>query len=309
MEKKGKQNPRRSAKSASKKALMTHILQLRYQPPHDFDALLAFFAKRAIPGVEQVDADSYRRVFAIDGRIGALRVRGIPDADALQLEVDADKGLLPEVEARIRRMFDLDADIATINAHLGARRHLKRSVARHPGQRLPGGWDGFEIAIRAVLGQQVTVAAARTLTERVVRKFGEVVRLPGGGEAQLFPTPLTLAEADLGGLGITGARMRTLQTIARRVAEGAIDFDARQSLDDFVAKWTAVPGIGAWTAHYLAMRGLAQADAFPAADIVLRKAVARAGEPPLATSALEALAERWRPYRAYAVLHLWRSTM
>jgi AraC family transcriptional regulator, regulatory protein of adaptative response / DNA-3-methyladenine glycosylase II len=288
---------------------MNHTLGLPYQPPHDFPALLAFFAKRAIPGVEQVDTDSYRRVFAIDGSVGALRVTRVSGADMLQLEVDvANNKLLPLIEARVRRMFDLDADIATINAHLGARRHLKRSVALHPGQRLPGGWDGFEIAIRAVLGQQVTVAAARTLTERVVRKFGVVVELPSGEQTLLFPTPRTLADADLGGLGITGARMRTLQAIARAVRDGDIDFHAGQPLAEFVAKWTAVPGIGEWTAHYLAMRGLGHVDAFPAADIVLRKAVARDGVP-VATAALAAMAERWRPYRAYAVLHLWRSTM
>jgi AraC family transcriptional regulator of adaptative response / DNA-3-methyladenine glycosylase II len=206
-------------------------------------------------------------------------------------------------------MFVLDADIAAIIAHLGGRRQLKRSVAEHPGQRLPGGWDGFEIAIRAVLGQQVTVAAARTLTERVVRRFGSPVALPHGDQVQLFPTPQVLADADLGGLGITGARMRTLQAIAAAVRDGAVDFRDGQSLTEFIAGWTAIPGIGKWTAHYLAMRGLRHVDAFPAADIVLRKAVARAGEPPLATRALEALAERWRPYRAYAVLHLWRSTM
>ncbi len=168
---------------------MNHTLRLHYQPPHDF---------RRVARVLREARDSGRRAgrcrfvsagfLLIDGHVGSLQVRRIPGVDALQLEVDADKKLLPQVEVRVRRMFDLDADIATINAHLGARRHLKRSVARHPGQRLPGGWDGFEIAIRAVLGQQVTVAAARTLTERVVRKFGEVVRLPRGGEAQLFPS-------------------------------------------------------------------------------------------------------------------------
>ncbi len=287
---------------------MTHALHLAYTPPYDFAALLAFFAKRAIPGVEQVDASSYRRVFALDGQVGSLVVRTHVDANALQLEVDgADTRTLPQIEARVRRMFDLDADIAAINAHLGRRAHLKRCVARHPGQRLPGGWDGFEIAIRAVLGQQVTVAAARTLTERVVRKFGREV-VTQSGKVQLFPAPEVLAQADLGGLGITGARMHTLQAIAREVCAGRIDFRADQALDAFVAQWTALPGIGDWTAHYLAMRGLAHADAFPAGDIVLRKAVARDGAP-IASARLEAMSQAWRPYRAYAVMHLWRSTM
>ena len=287
---------------------MIQTLRLAYQPPYDFPALLAFFAKRAIPGVEQVDASSYRRVFALDGRVGSLAVRALDGANALALEVDvADASVLPQIEARVRRMFDLDADIAAINAHLGARRHLKQCIARHPGQRLPGGWDGFEIAIRAVLGQQVTVAAARTLTERVVRKFGREIELPQGEKIQLFPAPETLAEADLSGLGITGARMRTLCAIAQAVCDGHIGFGADQPLDAFIAQWTALPGIGDWTAHYLAMRGLAHADAFPAGDIVLRKAVARDGVP-VATAKLEAMSQAWRPYRAYAVLHLWRSS-
>ena len=288
---------------------MIHRLKLDYRPPHDFAALLAFFAKRAIPGVERVDDSGYERVFALDGNVGSLRVDKRSRGNVLDLEVDIGDGtLLAQIETRVRRMFDLDADIEAINAHLGARRHLKRSVALHPGQRLPGGWDGFEIAIRAVLGQQVTVAAARTLTERVVTKFGNAVRLPHGGEVQLFPSPETLASADLGGLGITGARMRTLQAIACGVRDGVIDFRPEQPLPEFIAKWTSVPGIGEWTAHYLAMRGLGHIDAFPAADIVLRKAVARDGAP-VSTAALAAIAERWRPYRAYAVLHLWRSTM
>lgn len=285
-------------------------LRLEYRPPYDFAALLAFFAKRAIPGVEHVDASAYRRVFEIDDRAGSLCVRQVANVHALEVEIDgADRKTLARIEARIRRMFDLDADIARINAHLGARRHLKRSVARHPGQRLPGGWDGFEIAIRAVLGQQVTVAAARTLTKRVVRKFGAAVELPDGARVALFPSPQRLAAANLGGLGITGARMRTLQAVARAVRDGAVDFRVAQPLDEFVARWTAIPGIGDWTAHYLAMRGLGHADAFPAADIVLRKVAARAGEPPVSPASLAGLAERWRPYRAYAVMHLWRSAM
>ena len=285
------------------------LVHLAYTPPYDFPALLAFFAKRAIPGVEQVDASSYRRVFELGGKVGTLAVRACDGADALVLDTEgADPKSLPLIEARVRRMFDVDADIGAINAHLGRRAHLKRCIARHPGQRLPGGWDGFEIAIRAVLGQQVTVAAARTLTERVVRKFGREVELRQSGKVQLFPAPEVLAQADLGGLGITGARMRTLQAIAQAVCEGHIGFHAEQPLDAFIAQWTALPGIGDWTAHYLAMRGLAHADAFPAGDIVLRKAVARDGVP-VATAKLEAMSQAWRPYRAYAVLHLWRSTM
>lgn len=287
---------------------MTHTLRLEYRPPYDFANLLGFFTKRAIPGVERVDAESYQRLFTLDGRVGEFRVTAAGDT-ALDLHVDfADAAQFPDIVARVRRMFDLDADIAAVNTHLGSRRHLKACIARHPGQRLPGGWDGFEIAIRAVLGQQVTVAAARTLTERVVRKFGHETVTPRGESVYLFPTPSALADADLSGLGITGARIATLRAIAAAVRDGDVDFRADRPLAEFVRMWTALPGIGEWTAHYLAMRGLAHADAFPAADIILRKAVARDGKP-VATKALEEMSQAWRPYRAYAVLHLWRSTM
>lgn len=288
---------------------MIHALRLTYQPPHDFANLLGFFAKRAIPGVEHVDERSYRRIFTLNGEVGEFVVTQAARGHALDLHIDfADTAHFPDIAARVRRMFDLDADIAAINAHLGRRRHLKACVAKHPGQRLPGGWDGFEIAIRAVLGQQVTVAAARTLTERVVRKFGHEVKMRKNGNVYLFPSPAALAEADLGGLGITGARIATLRAIAAAVRDGRADFRSERPLAEFVSQWTALPGIGDWTAHYLAMRGLAHADAFPAGDIVLRKAVARDGKP-VTTRALEEMSQAWRPYRAYAVLHLWRSTM
>jgi len=288
---------------------MIRTLHLAYTPPYDFAALLAFFAKRAIPGIEAVDAASYRRAFALDGAVGSLEVTALPDAPALQLRVDADGECdVADIAARVRRMFDLDADIAAVNKRLGADRTLRALIRRHPGQRLPGGWDGFEIAVRAVLGQQVTVAAARTLTERVVAKFGEPAQTAQMGKVHLFPSLQTLATADLSGLGITGARMRTLREVAQALGEGRIAFDRAQPLDEFIRSWTALPGIGDWTAHYLAMRGMSHVDAFPAGDIVLRRAVTRDGTP-LAVAALEAMSQIWRPYRAYAVLHLWRSTM
>ena len=288
---------------------MSTTIRLRYKPPLDFANLLGFFARRAIPGVEQVDADRYHRTFTLDGEVGEFSVSQSTRGHALDLRIDfADATRFADIAARVRHMFDLDADIAAINAHLSGHRQLADAVARHPGQRVPHGWDGFEIAIRAVLGQQITVAAARTLTERVVRKFGALATTTGGNTITLFPTPVALAAADLGGMGITGARIATLHVVAQAVRDARVDFRADRPLDEFVRLWTALPGIGDWTAHYLALRGLAHADAFPAGDIVLRKAVARDGKP-VTTKALEALSQAWRPYRAYAVLHLWRSGM
>jgi AraC family transcriptional regulator, regulatory protein of adaptative response / DNA-3-methyladenine glycosylase II len=301
------QSPRALRRTgANRVAGATLTLRLPYRTPYDFKALLAFFERRAIPGIESVDTHSYSRRFALAGSAGSLRVTQLAGADALALAIEFPH---PEhvqtIAARVRRMFDLDADIAAINAHLRVDPRLRTCVRRHPGQRLPGGWDGFEIALRAVLGQQISVAAARTLAERLVRSFGMNVRLPDGTDAQLFPQPETLADADLSSIGLTRSRAQTLRTIARAVCDGSVGFGAEQSLDNFVASWTELPGIGAWTAHYIAMRALSDPDAFPAADLVLRKALAQDGSL-MPVKTLENAAQAWRPWRAYAVLHLWR---
>jgi len=281
-------------------------LRLPYRAPYDFAALLAFFARRAIPGIEQIDGESYSRRFTLLGECGSLRVSQIRADNALALTVDfAHPSALQEVTSRVRRMFDLDADIGAINHHLGADATLRTLVRRHPGQRLPGAWDGFEVAVRAVLGQQVSVAAARTLAQRLVQRFG--TPCPRGDEAALlFPSAETLAHADLSGLGITTARAATLNALARALCEQRVSFRPEQSLAEFVASWTALPGIGPWTAHYIAMRALSDPDAFPAADLILRRAAAP-DRIALSTRALEQISERWRPWRAYAVVHLWRS--
>ncbi|MGH8041402.1 MAG: AlkA N-terminal domain-containing protein [Rudaea sp.] len=282
-------------------------LRLPYRAPYDFSALLAFFARRATPGIERVDEHSYTRRFAFGKTAGTLRVTQSPDESALALRVEfADSTQLQTICARVRRLFDVDADIAAINAQLRRDARLRACVRRHPGQRLPGGWDGFEIAVRAVLGQQISVAAARTLATRLVERFGTPVPMPDGETVNLFPLPQTLANADLVRIGLTRARANTLTALARALCDGDVDFDPQQSLDRFVARWTQLPGIGAWTAQYIAMRALSHPDAFPAGDLVLRKALADRGAPPSARM-LESIAERWRPWRAYAVMHLWRN--
>jgi AraC family transcriptional regulator, regulatory protein of adaptative response / DNA-3-methyladenine glycosylase II len=283
-------------------------LRLPYRAPYDFAALLAFFARRAIPGIEHVDGLCYMRHFAFAGIAGTLRVTQFANDNALALAIEFPHAeRLQEISTRVRRMFDLDADIAAINAHLRRDQSLRACIRRHPGQRLPGGWDGFEIALRAVLGQQISVAAARTLAERLVRRFGMHVAQEDGTNKQLFPAPEALADADLTGIGLTRARAQTLRTMARAVCDGSVSFRPEQSLQHFVASWTQLPGIGAWTAHYIAMRAFSDPDAFPAADLVLRKAVSGDGKP-VPLKQLQAMAEAWRPWRAYAVLHLWRSS-
>ena len=300
------QSPRELRRGRTDVEASALTLRLPYRAPYDFDAMLAFLARRAIPGIEHVDAHAYSRRFAFAGVAGSLRVTKLED-DALALTVEfPDTSRLQDICMRVRRIFDLDADIAAINAHLGADKRLRACIRRHPGQRLPGGWDGFEIAVRAVLGQQISVAAARTLAERLLLRFGQTVQLSNNGSVQLFPTAAALADADLSGIGVTRARADTLRTIARAVHEGTVDFRPEQSLQQFVASWTALAGIGEWTAHYIAMRALSNPDAFPAADLVLRKAVASDGVP-VTTKVLQNMADAWRPWRAYAVLHLWRS--
>ncbi|MGH8033058.1 MAG: AlkA N-terminal domain-containing protein [Luteimonas sp.] len=300
----------------------TLILRLGYRPPYDFAAMLAFLRGRALPGVEIVDDASYTRVIggtAADARPGWLRVSAWPKAEhALRLELYAPQAArLLDIVGRLRRMFDLDADPATIAAALSHDPRLKPLLRKHPGQRLPSGWDGFEIAVRAILGQQVSVAAARTFAARIAQRFG--TPLPDAmamtGLTHAFPTADALADADLGAIGLTRARADTVRTVSRALLAGDVDFCAGRTLDDLVARWTALPGVGPWTAHYIAMRALGHPDAFPADDLVLQKCVpgepatAKAGGTRMSAKALTARAEAWRPWRAYATIHLWRDAM
>jgi len=302
--------PRELRRHPAKAAEGGLVLRLGYRPPYDFEAILSFLRTRSLPGVEQVDEHSYARVFGPADAPGWLRVSAWPGGEhALKLELHCPQpAQMLGVVARVRRLFDLDADPQAIATALRGEPTLRPLLRKRPGLRLPGSWDGFEIAVRAVLGQQVSVAAARTLATRLVQRHGMVLaQAPLPGLDRLFPTPETLADADLRELGVTGARAETIRGMARALLDGRVDFRAEQSLDEFVARWVALPGIGEWTAHYMAMRALSHPDAFPAADLILRRAAARGGEA-LGTKALTTLAEAWRPWRAYAVIHLWRGS-
>ncbi len=297
---------RRSPKARADKAL---VLRLGYRPPYDFTTLLGFLKTRALPGIELVDEHSYQRVFAGVEMPGWLRVSVWPgEQHALQLElVNVAPSQMLGVVTRIRRMFDLDADPLAIAHTLHASSLLAPIIERYPGLRLPGGWDGFEVAVRAVLGQQVSVAAARTLASRIVQRYGTVIESPVGSALdRLFPGPEQLADADLGQMGITLARIDTIQGIARALIEGRVDFAVEQPLETFIRRWVQLPGIGEWTAHYIAMRVLKHPDAFPAADLILRREANPLGAP-FSTKALQTLAESWRPWRAYSVMYLWRA--
>ncbi len=283
-------------------------LRLNYRPPYDFAAMLDFLRGRALPGVEVVDERSYLRVVGDASSPGWLRVSALRGEHALKLELH---GIVPPallgIVDRVRRMFDLDADPVAIAGVLSRDARLRALVRKRPGLRLPSGWEGFEIAVRAIVGQQVSVAAARTVTARIAQRFGTALPEPFAelGLHHTFPTPGALADADLGGSGLTTARAATIRTIARTIAEGHVDFHAERTLDDFVARWTALPGIGPWTAQYIALRALGHPDAFPAEDLVLQKHLPGDGSR-LSAKALRERAEAWRPWRGYAVIHLWR---
>ena len=298
-------------------------LTLPYVPPYDWAATLAYRAARAIPGVEAIEGDRYRRTIE-GGRLEVAhapeprtaKARRLNDRPALVLRLWlAEPAGLDRLVARARRMLDLEADPNAIADHLGHDRALAARVRRIPGMRIPGAWDPFELAVRAVLGQQVSVAAATTLAGRLVDAFGTPVAPATGhggavGLTHAFPSAARLAEAGdarLHAIGLTGARAATLGGFARAVAEEKIRLDGARGLEATVEAMTALPGIGPWTAHYVALRGLLEPDAFPAGDLGLRKAFAPRGAAPLAEGALLARAERWRPWRGYAAIHLWHA--
>jgi AraC family transcriptional regulator of adaptative response / DNA-3-methyladenine glycosylase II len=280
---------------------------LPYRPPYDWPAMLAFLRARAIPGVEVVGRDDYARTIEVAGAHGTVAVQPAT-GNALRATIQFPQlSALPTIVARLRRVFDLIADPEVIGAHLSEDPRLAPLVAARPGLRVAGAWDGFELAVRALLGQQITVAGAATLAGRLVAAYGKP--LAGGveGLSHVFPGPERLADADLSSLGLTRARAAALGSLARAVVADPQIFGPRQSLDAAVLKLRALPGIGEWTAQYIAMREMREPDAFPAADIGLMRAMAdRQGRRP-SPGALLARAERWRPWRAYAAQHLWAS--
>ena len=278
-------------------------LRLPFHPPLDWDAMLGYFADRAITGVEHVAGDTYRRTIVIEGDPGVLELLpGGPDHLLLRAHLPHWEGLIHVVE-RARRIVSLDADLDEATWHLGADPTVGARLRARPGLRVPGTWDPFETGVRAIVGQQVSVAGAGTVTARLVQQHGTPV--PGLRELGLthtFPSPSTLATADLTGLGFPSARAQAIRNYAGAVAEDAIRLDRSVGLDQLVASITAVRGLGPWTANYLALR-LGEPDAFPAADLGLRRAAGSAAV--LSPAQLAALAERWSPWRALAAVHLW----
>jgi AraC family transcriptional regulator, regulatory protein of adaptative response / DNA-3-methyladenine glycosylase II len=272
--------------------------------------MLAHLAARAVMGVEEVTGEAYRRTAAIGRQLGSVEVRNEPARNRLAVSVHGlAEHVLPKVLGRVRRVFDVDAEIETIGAHLARDPDLAPLVALRPGLRVPGGWDGFELAVRAVLGQQVTVGAARGLAGRLVALCGPSLpeaRRRSTKLSHIFPPPECVAAADLGVLGMPGARRAALKALAEAAIEDPDLFAPTGSLEEAVARLRAIRGVGEWTAQYVALRALREMDAFPASDIGLLRGAARAGQRPTAVELLRR-AEPWRPWRGYAAQHLWAS--
>jgi AraC family transcriptional regulator of adaptative response / DNA-3-methyladenine glycosylase II len=286
-------------------------MRLPYRPPYDWDAMLAFLAARAIPGVELVANGSYARTIALDGHAGTLVVEpGVRESLRATVNFPC-LAALPRIVARVRRVFDLAADPTIIGAHLAEDPTLAPLVAARPGLRAPGAWDGFELAVRAILGQQITVPAATALAGRLVAAFGVVVDDPAAralGLTHLFPTADRLADADIAALGLMpGGRARALSALSVAVVADPGLLNPYRGLDGAVAQLRSLPGIGDWTAHYIAMRALREPDAFPAADVGLLRAMTAEAGRRLSPPELLDRAEGWRPWRAYAAMHLWAS--
>ncbi len=284
------------------------MLRLPYRPPYDIDGVLRFYRDRAVAGVESVEAGEIRRTVAWphEGRLlsGWVGLRFEPDRNEARARIAP--SLMPVLGALVQRLrdgLDLDADPAQIDPVLAG-----LPLPPRPGIRVPsglGGPDGFEIAMRIIIGQQVTVAAARTLTHRLVERFGTPISTPFESLTRLFPSAQTIAEADpqvIGKLGIVRQRVRALQAVAAAVDAGEISLRRGAPLAPTMAQLQALPGIGPWTVQLIAMRALAWPDAFPASDIGLLNALGTRD-----IAAVQAQAEAWRPWRAYAVMRLWQS--
>ncbi len=283
-------------------------LKLFYRPPYDWSSMIGFLRVRAIPGVEEAMAGGYRRSVTFGGKPGVIAVRPVLEKNFLSATFElADLSHLQRAIEITRRLFDLDCDSTAIDAQLAADPTLAGLVEARPGLRVPGAWDGFEISLRAVLGQQISVGAAATFARRLVEAFGTAIN-PGPNETlrYLFPEPKTLIDADIARIGLTTRRAETIRRLAAAFADGRIDLGAVDGLAGAEEMLCRVPGIGPWTAQYIAMRALGDPDAFPVGDIALLRAINGRGEN-LTARTLSQRAEDWRPWRAYAALHLWNA--
>jgi AraC family transcriptional regulator of adaptative response / DNA-3-methyladenine glycosylase II len=284
----------------------TSMLQLAYRPPYDWTGTLAFLAARTLTGVEHATDDAYARTVRLGTARGWIRVTHSPRSRALVVEFTHTlMPVLPALLGRVRALFDLNARPDLISRHLRRDPRLSAAVRANPGLRVPGAFHGFETGLRAILGQQVTVRAARTIACRLVERFGEPIVTPFPELHRLTPAPARLAAAqvdEIAGLGIIAARARSLIALATAEQSGVLCLDAGtpHTPEQSIRRLTEIPGIGPWTAHYIAMRALGWPDAFPKEDIAVRNGLGG-----VTAAEAEALSQAWRPWRSYAVMHVW----
>lgn len=295
-----KLNPSQLRKSIGEHKNPSLICEVAYRPPFDFKGLLHFLAMRACPGVEAVQDDAYLRTVSIGKHSGWIAIRQNVNKNTLAVEISSTLApVLLSVMARCKRLMDTQAEPAVIAASLG------ELADGREGLRVPGAFNGFELALRAVLGQQVSVKAASTLHGRIARRIGTAIETPFQSLNCLPPSAEALAKLEdsaFEGLGITGARIASILALARAVDSGFLSLEPGMDPEQTSAKLKSLPGIGEWTAQYIAMRALAWPDAFPASDLGIKKALGLKGEKQVIERA-----ERWRPWRSYAAMHLWRS--
>lgn len=284
----------------------TSTLQLSYRPPYDWAGILEFLKGRMIKDVELVSEDSYARTVRLGKHTGWIRVTNAPEKRALLVEFTHSlTPVLPTLLGRLRNLFDLTARPDLIAAHLMRDKTLRAAVKKNPGLRVPGAFDGFEMVVRAILGQQITVKAATTIACRFAEAFGEPFQTPLPGLSRLSPLASRVARAsvdDVAKLGIVSTRSRTILALAEAFHSGSLKLEAGANPDAAIAQLVALPGIGPWTAHYIAMRALRWPDAFPKEDIAVRNNL-RGVSP----KAAEEMSQAWRPWRSYAVMHVWRN--
>jgi AraC family transcriptional regulator of adaptative response / DNA-3-methyladenine glycosylase II len=301
---------RHKTTAASKNADDGITLRLRYRPPYDWNSIISFLQARAIPEVEAIKDNHYFRTVEMDGFAGTIDVFHQKERQSICVKIHfPNVRSLPAIVARVRRQFDIGADIETIDAHLSKDPFLSSLIAKQPGLRAPGGWDGFELAVRAVLGQQISVTAARRLAGQIVALHGSPVTktyLAQSGLSRTFPTAARLAKVKSIGLGMPAARLATLKALAEAALANPNLFRQVGSIEETVDRLKDIRGIGEWTAQYIALRAVREMDAFPATDVGLLRSAARVDRTATMTAALLLdRAESWRPWRAYAAQHLW----
>lgn len=291
---------RKLARPSGEPAANQYVFRLRYRQPFHWDGMLAFLALRATPGVEVVEDGRYRRTISLDGERGWIDISCDTANHALiaRVQVGRPRSLFAVIE-RIRAMFDLNADWLAIAQTLQGDLVLGKRLAAEPGLRVPGCWDGFELAVRAILGQQVSVKGATTLAGRIAAQYGEPIQA-ANGLAHVFPTASALLGMEVANAGMPTSRVQTIRTLARAVCDGKITFTADADADELRKRLCDIPGIGPWTAQYVAMRALGQPDAFPTGDLALLKAMELRSP-----RELERRSEAWRPWRAYAAMYMW----